>query len=129
MSSDSDVPESYGLLGNTAVDSTEPDSLSKQLKMLNSAISDKPPYCSGVLPVSAEDLILYYGKDKIAKFVSFYVLLSSATLTLMSTVLGESISRMLQMSNLKSFVLLVTLLRSVARIRMSWMSLIGRRIS
>ncbi|OCH89177.1 hypothetical protein OBBRIDRAFT_794532 [Obba rivulosa] len=39
------------------------DSVDEQLKALQAALSSKPPFCSGVLEVLPENLVLYYGKD------------------------------------------------------------------
>ena len=36
----------------------------EQLQFLRSFITPQPPFCSGTLPVSQNDLILYYGKDE-----------------------------------------------------------------
>jgi hypothetical protein len=36
----------------------------EQLKFLRSFIARRPPFCSGTLPVTQNDLVLYYGKDE-----------------------------------------------------------------
>jgi hypothetical protein len=38
----------------------------EQLKSLHSFIARQPPFCSGTLPVTQNDLVLYYGKDELA---------------------------------------------------------------
>ncbi|KAI0048443.1 hypothetical protein FA95DRAFT_1557942 [Auriscalpium vulgare] len=44
---------------------------SEMLKRLRDSIVRKPPYESGTLPITPKDLILYFGKDKIAKRIDF----------------------------------------------------------
>ncbi|OBZ71680.1 hypothetical protein A0H81_08870 [Grifola frondosa] len=41
----------------------------EQLQRLRSTLSDKPPFCSGILPLSPENFILFYGKDSHARRV------------------------------------------------------------
>ena len=40
------------------------------LNDLRSAITKKAPYCTGIVPVSKEDLVLYYGVEENAQFVT-----------------------------------------------------------
>ena len=42
-----------------------------QLQDLRNALKSKPPFRSGVVSVFPEDLILYYGKGKEARYVSY----------------------------------------------------------
>ena len=47
------------------------DTSETQLKALKAAIVNRPPYCSGSLPLEASDLTLFYGKGDSAGFVHF----------------------------------------------------------
>ena len=51
------------------------------IESLKQSIPEKPPFCSGTLPVSAEDLLLFYGKGTVARYVSSYRRHSYATHT------------------------------------------------
>ncbi|KAH9947477.1 hypothetical protein B0H21DRAFT_335574 [Amylocystis lapponica] len=44
--------------------------LKEQLRKLESSIVDRPPYCSGTLPLSADNFLLFYGKDDVARRVN-----------------------------------------------------------
>lgn len=48
--------------------------LAPQLEPLrNSLVEKRPPYCSGVLPVLKDELILYYGKEEDSSRPAFVI--------------------------------------------------------
>ena len=50
---------------------------SKQLRKLRKAIMNRPPYCSGTVPVQAIELSLFYGEGEQARSVSHYITVTS----------------------------------------------------